>query len=435
MPVDGFLTHFERLFADIVGERVLVALSGGADSVALLHLLATPSLRLRLEALHLHHGVRGEEADEDADLCRQLCETLGVRFHLVHLPTAASHREGREAGWRRLRYLQLQQLARHRGIPWIATGHQRDDVAEGVLMQLLRGGGPRALAGVLGRTAQGLIRPLLPYSHAELVQWLRSRQVPWREDSSNRDPGHLRNRVRHELLPVLEGASPRLREHLVVLAHTLAEDEAHLCAELDRRCPAIDPWRADGGVPVSHVVDLPTSLRSRWLHKQAAQVGIGRVTRRQLATFNALLDDGCPRSVTLCDRWTVRRAAGQLWLEPPRPVEEYEVGLSAGECEPLPLPTWAVRLRRLEEPSSHAEWTWRPPPGTITVRSPRADDTIEDGDRTLRLAGMLRRRLPRHLRRAWPVFCVGDTIAWVPGVWLCIARQRPGNLVVEVIRT
>ena len=161
-------------------------------------------------------------------------------------------------------------------------------------MQLLRGGGPRALAGVLTRTPRGLIRPLLPYSHAELIQWLRAQHVSWREDSSNLDPSHLRNRVRHELLPVLEGASPRLREHLVVLAHTLAEDEAHLCAELDRRCPSIDPWRADGGVPVTRVAGLSGPLRSRWLHAQAAQVGIGRVTRRQLATLNALLDDGLP---------------------------------------------------------------------------------------------------------------------------------------------
>jgi tRNA(Ile)-lysidine synthetase-like protein len=150
MSLEDFPRHFADRFPELVGGRLLVALSGGPDSVALLHLLADPSLGLELEAAHVHHLARRAEADRDAEFCRALCERRGVPFHLLRLAPEPAPREGREAAWRRRRYRALLEVVAQRSLDAVATAHHRDDVAEGVIMQLLRGAGPRALAGIRG---------------------------------------------------------------------------------------------------------------------------------------------------------------------------------------------------------------------------------------------------------------------------------------------
>jgi tRNA(Ile)-lysidine synthase len=431
MVLEGFTARFLSRFGDVADSRVLVALSGGADSVALLHLLQQPELRLRLEAAHVHHGIRGAEADADADFCRRLVTGLGLPFHLLRLTSPAPAADGREASWRRRRYALLRRLAADRGVSVIATAHHRDDVAEGVLMQLLRGGGPRALSGIRDRTDDGLIRPLLPYSRDEIRRYLTAAGLPWREDRSNTDPAHLRNRVRHHILPGLERTSPGLRTHLVSLARALAESEAFLDDEVQRRCRFIDPWSPTGGVPAAEVARLPPALRVRWLHRQAALAGISRVSRAQVTTFHRLLDGAQPRSVNLARRWRLRVARHRLWLEPPVTPGPYSIPVEQGSVA-LPIPTWSLRRRPPGPADRDVVWSCRCPPGQITVRSPRADDVL---DGTVQLRPLLRELLPRHLRSAWPVLCVDATITWVPGVWECITSGQPGSVLVEVIRS
>ncbi len=323
MSLDAFPRHFAESFPDLLGARLVVALSGGADSVALLHLLRDPALGLELHAVHVHHGVRGTEADADAAFCRDLAAGLGISFDLVHLRPPERLPEGREASWRRLRYEALGTVARTGGAAAVATGHHRDDVAEGVLVQLLRGAGPRALAGIAARGPGNVVRPLLPWGRGELESWLRARGIPWREDSSNASPEHLRNVVRHRVLPFLEELAPALRRHLVALAGRLADDEAFLSSELARRAAWIDPWDPEGGIPVETLAALPRALLGRWLHAQVERSGIGRATRRQAELLEEMLHRGRPGAVTLAGRWRLRRAAGRVWLEPPAPLPTY----------------------------------------------------------------------------------------------------------------
>ncbi len=430
-----FPCHFRRTFPQLLGAQVLVALSGGPDSVALLHLLADPEVAVTPLAAHVHHRVRGAEADLDAAFCRRLCSNLEVTFHLLYVEREAHPPEGREACWRRLRYAALHDLQKSLGAAAVATGHQRDDIAEGVLMQILRGSGPRALAGIATETAQGIIRPLLPWPRSELLQWLRDHQLQWCEDSSNLSQAHLRNVVRHHLLPVLEQHSPRLRGHLVALASALAEEQAFLAGELDRRAQWIDPNDPDGGVPLATLALLAPALRSHWLHAQAARSNLGRVTRRQLELFHSLLANGQPRAVSLAGRWRLRAARSRLWLEPPAPPPPYQATISPAALVSLPLPGWAVRMGP-GEPHPQARWQWQVPLGIrqVVVRSPRPADTVAAEGRRVRLSALLARRLPRHLRSAWPVFSIGDTITWIPGVWQPAAPGKQGNLVLEVIR-
>ncbi len=436
MSLAAFPRLFLARFGHLAGKRILVALSGGPDSVALLHLLRDPALALDLHAAHVHHQVRGADADADARFCERLCHELDVPFHIRRLTPPEHPAEGREAAWRRLRYAALDEIARAVGAEAVATGHQRDDVAEGVLVQLLRGAGPRALAGIAPEAPGGLIRPLLPWSRCEILAWLSEHGIPWREDVSNRSPEHLRNAVRHCVLPVLEETSPAVRRHLVHLAEALAADEDFLAAELRRRADWIDPWDPEGGVSLTRIARLHPALRVRWLHAQAARAGLGRVTRRQGELLAALLDGAGPRSVTLAGRWRLRAARGRLWLEPPAGPPPYSFEIAPGGSVALPLPGWEVRFRPPGAAPDPASRFSRAFPGdrALTVRSPRPGDRVPTPRGPIPLSRLSARRLPRHLRGSWPVICAGATITWVPGIWDSVQARNPGNALVEVVR-
>ena len=435
MELADFPAHFASRFPSLIGGKILVALSGGPDSVALLHLLNDPDLDLQLEAVHVHHGTRGEEADQDASFCKDVCHEQNIPFHLRKISIKGSMPAGREGTWRQLRYEVFRDLCQACDADAVATGHHKDDVAEGVLVQMLLGGGPRALAGIAAQTASGVIRPLLPWTRQALVTWLREQGIRWREDSSNRDVNLLRNRVRHELLPALEAASPSLRQHLVHLAESLASTEAHLAHELAERAVWIDPWEPDGGVPMATVREFPPPLRTRWLHAQARTIGLERVTRRQSALFEELIGTGKPRAVTLGGRWRLRLARGQLWLEPPREPPPFSFSLAPGETVDLPLTGWCTRFRSDGEPTAGVRWSLVLPPGVrLEVRNAHNGDRVRIDDANVRVSRLLARAMPRHLRSSWPVFCEDDRIYWIPGVWQDPAASCSEGPAVEVIR-
>jgi tRNA(Ile)-lysidine synthase len=435
MALAGFFEHFLTTFPELVGQRVLVALSGGPDSVVLLHLLRGTDLALDLQAAHVHHGVRGDEADRDASFCESLCADLGVPFHHLRIDEREPLISGREGTWRRLRYRALLDLKQARDFAAVATGHHRDDVAEGVLVQLLRGGGPRALSGIETSTSDGIIRPLLPWSREEIRTWLDEREIAWRMDSSNSDLDLLRNRVRLDLLPGLESVSPAIRKHLVHLAQTLAADEEFIAGELGSRARWIDPWDPQGGIPATSVQAMPPPLRTRWLHAQTARIGIDRVTRRQAALLGEMIEDGHPRAITLGGRWRLRLARGHLWLEPPTVVEGFDSPITVGKTVDLPIPGWRVRMGSTAAPPPEVRWSWYSPAGArLRVRSVDPNDRIGIDRSGPRAATILARRLPRHLRPVWPVFCEDDRIYWIPGVWQDPAVEDREGHVVEVMR-
>jgi len=438
LSIDAFRHHLEHEFPRLVNTRVVLAVSGGADSIALLSLMAEMRPALVPVAVHVHHGVRGADADADAAFCATVCRRLGVPYDQVQLARPGDTPEGLEATWRRLRYAALEARRTAHGAEAVATGHHRDDIAEGVVLQLLRGAGPRALAGIAAHGPDHVVRPLLPWCRADLEGWLRRRDLTWREDASNLDPRHLRNRVRHEVLPALEAVAPRVRHHLVHLAAAIAREQDHLDRELADVAAWIDPWHPDGGIPVEAVARLSPALRTRWLHAQVARVGIGRATRRQTELLEGLLDRGTPRAVSLARRWRLRAARDRLWLEPPASaVPPYRLDVRADPAMPptaLPLPGWQLRVRAegVATPADRA-W-WRPvAAGRQLVVRPAADD-----DRLGRHGPTARRRrvdsIPRHLRRSWPVICEDGKLTWIPGVWQAPVANDEQTVVVEVSR-
>ncbi|HSM77158.1 MAG TPA: tRNA lysidine(34) synthetase TilS, partial [Bryobacteraceae bacterium] len=277
------------------GMRIAVALSGGADSVALLLAFHERSAELGLvvHAAHLHHGLRGDEADADQQFCRDLCTRLDIPVHTAHVDTAAEAAkagEGIEEAARRLRYAWFRKLLAQPpphsiALHAIATAHTLDDQAETVLAKFLRGAWTEGLSGIHPQLEDGpILRPLLRATRAEVEAFLRDRGQSWCDDSTNRHLTYTRNRIRHELLPQLETWNPRLREHLAQMATLARDEEAAWDAEIARLAPQLilvgKPVRGGGraatsglAVEVTRLAALLPALQRRLLRHAAAQLG------------------------------------------------------------------------------------------------------------------------------------------------------------------
>jgi len=212
------------------GDGVVAAISGGPDSTALLCLLLDirHEWRLQVHGVHFNHGLRGAESDEDEAFVRRQCRRLDVPFTSVRAedPPAGGNIEQ----WaRENRYRFLERVRADLGLEKIALGHTRDDLAETFLMRLIRGSGLTGLACLRPVRDGGLIRPMIGLTRADVLSYLEERGESFREDSSNRDTVRVRNRVRHELLPLMERKyNPRIMERLAITASLVRDDEDRL---------------------------------------------------------------------------------------------------------------------------------------------------------------------------------------------------------------
>jgi tRNA(Ile)-lysidine synthase len=268
------------------GDRICAAVSGGADSVALLLLLHTANAQPRnalgvgLSAIHVHHGLRGDEADVDLAFVEALCARLEVPLHIRHASVPGRVAHARQTGQpetveeaaRNLRYELFRQLIAEGHADSVLTAHTLDDQAETVLMKLLRGAWTEGLSGIhpcllvesspsSGSklppqspqiTPQGpqpadhgpertgrILRPLLAIRRADLIDFLESRSQGWRTDSTNADQAFTRNRIRHSVLPLLREYNPAIDQALANLAELAREDEARWQSELSRILPQL----------------------------------------------------------------------------------------------------------------------------------------------------------------------------------------------------
>lgn len=262
------------------GERVVVAVSGGPDSTVLLSVLGAlrDDLRLQLHVAHLDHGLR-PEASKDAAAVAGMAERLGYPYHggtRDVRAAAARDRRSLEDAAREARYGFLAEVAGRIGATVIATGHTRDDQAETVLMRLLRGSGPRGLAGIPPvRPHAGLrvIRPLIDAARADIGGYLAREGLAARDDPTNRDPAMLRNRVRLVLLPILEGYNSDVRRALARLAELLRDEVDALdvlgAGEVDA---VLHETGAAVHIPSAAFAGLPVALQRRALREAIRRV-------------------------------------------------------------------------------------------------------------------------------------------------------------------
>ncbi len=262
---EKFIRSINQHHLLVRGDSVLVAVSGGADSVALLFLLSEVSrqFHLQLAVAHYNHRLRGRESDEDEEFVRLLAQKKGLDFFAGGDDKLQLHGANLEDRARQFRFEFLLASAQKIKSQKIALGHTGDDQAETVLMRLLRGSGAAGLSGI-SSIREGLwIRPLLKASRQEILGYLRENKIAWREDSSNATDDYLRNRVRHHLLPLLEKEyNPNLRATLMETADTLREESEALKILADAFIGKTDLSCGKVELPLDKMTSQPPGLQA-----------------------------------------------------------------------------------------------------------------------------------------------------------------------------
>ncbi|HEU5347071.1 MAG TPA: tRNA lysidine(34) synthetase TilS [Ktedonobacterales bacterium] len=460
------------------GARLVVAVSGGADSLCLLGALLAlckrghPLAPGELIVAHLDHGLRGEESREDARAVARLCAELGVPcvIEAAAPPPTTGLGTSLEDWARRTRYAFLRRVAAKHHAERIVTGHTRDDQAETILLHWLRGSGLAGLRG-MAPLREDIAHPLLGVTHEQTVAYCAAQGWQPREDSSNTDPRFLRNRIRHELLPLLASYNPGIRELLVRNGELLSGDEAYLAAQAQAAWANVAEEMRTGSIRLHRepLQDLPVALRHRIfriaLHRlsgadaqlEARHIAAldqhitdwrtggrlhlsGEVTAR--SDYDALVfqkNAASPPSIPGMGRSTASETPPHTWRLPvPGVVEMPELGWrirawriegppgseDAGELPPAPeLPSlaFADRSAELGRAESRVYLDAAAIGDALTVR------TWQRGDRfhPLGLGGQKKlqdffsdAKVPRGLRARLPLVFNADHLVWVAGLRL-----------------
>jgi len=401
------------------GSGVLCALSGGADSMYLLCRLLEGRKRYgwAVCAAHLNHGLR-PAAKRDEEFVRAWCQGRGVPLTVGHADVSAfAQREGlsvEEAG-RTLRYSFLEEAARQGGLNLIATGHHAGDNAETVLMNLIRGCGLKGLTGIPERRGS-IVRPMLEVSRAEIEAYLEEHNIPHVEDESNADPAYTRNRVRHQLLPLLEELNPQAAAHIAAAARRLREDEE----ELARQAAPLAEQGLDipdgAAIPARVLRDAPRPLALRACAMLLDRAGMGGEAVH-LDAILALAAGDDPSARLDVPGGSVRRQYEALVFatgpepEPPEPTPLLERTQRWGNwsitCVPETCPQKAY--------VSPGEFYLRP--GSYLIRPRREGDTLTLGERPTKTVKklMIEGRIPARRRAFVPVLAQGGRAAALGG--------------------
>ena len=435
-----FLAHLQqaRLFRE-PGEA-LVAVSGGADSVALLDLLkgVANELRLTLVVAHVDHGIlpAGRPVGRTVG---ELARRYGLPFEFVELNLGP---DTTETEARRARYAWLRELQRRRGAKYVVTAHHQDDQVETIVLRSLRGSAPAGLAGIAARGRGGLVRPLLPFTRRELALYATERGLPVHDDPANRDPRHLRSWIRTTLLPLLnERLGARLRGDLLAQGRHAASDRRAWDRMLDLVPDlALHVEGESFTVARASVGGYDNALSVALLRAAARRVGLvlGPTRARRLV---ALAQRPSGRRLSLGGGWSAEVAFDRLRVS--RDVGN-EIGCAlervwpTGEQGMARFGAFAITWSTAPAPAriERATWTtWLDSPAW-EVRPPARGDALVPlggvGHRPLRRLFM-EARIPRSARPRYPVVSRGETILWVPGICRSAAGvPAPGTRAVRV---
>ncbi len=388
------------------GERLGVAVSGGADSVCLLVALTELAGQFGwdLRVLHMNHGLRGAESDADAAFVASLAARLG-------LPCSVETRVIEQGpDWEnRARHARLDfftgQMRLH-SLALVATGHTLDDQAETVLLRLLRGAAPESLRAILPATAGRLIRPMLAVTHEQAVEWLTRQGIDWREDSSNQHVRYSRNWLRSEILPAVEIRFPAARRTLARHAAVALDDAEFWAGAVSDAISGVFQERPDSLIAtVDALAILPAALRRRVLRFALARWTAAMSGTAQLEAVMELIS-GLRRS------GKVRLAEAEVWVSmgqvrigrhSMRPVVDPQQIHTAGVYA-LPWRGTSLLVERLDQQPATLR-SWLPGDRAAWTHSPR------------RLKELFQQaRIPAWDRAGWPVLESGGIVIWAAGL-------------------
>jgi len=423
------------------GARTGVAVSGGADSVCLLHLLhqLAADWNLSLHVLHLDHQLRGDESRADAAFVAAMSARFGLPCEIrkATLPSG----ENLEQAARQARYSFYAECRERLNLDRVATGHTLSDQAETVLFRILRGAGPGGLAGVLPVTREGIVRPLLDIARAEVEDYLRAQGIPWREDRTNSDTSFRRNRIRHELMPELRTEwNPALDQALARLARLSADEELFWESELDRLEPLARPFGAGWVVDATVFDSFPVALRRRALRRvvSRARGGLMGLDFRHFSTLERLVVDKIGQRV-IVPGLDVMSSFGQVRFASPgddnRATRFWETAVAAPGLHrggPVQVSIQPEDCRYNEGNGGEGDLldgdrlNW-----PLVLRNWRPGDAYQPAGfhRQEKIKFMFQEaRIPLWERRDWPILLSGDAIVWARRFGVAAAWQaQPGS--------
>ena len=445
-------THLvERVAAQIaplipVHSSILIGLSGGVDSVALLHLLhkLAPRFSWQLSALHVHHGI-SPNADAWSDFCADLCARHHISLHIERVDIAPLREHGIEAAARKLRHAAFAEQP----CDFVAVAHHADDQAETLLLQLLRGAGVRGASAmpVLSQSKRlqfaertdsvSLIRPLLHCSRQEILDYAAAHQLHWIEDESNANDSYPRNFLRHRVLPLLGERFPAYRDTLARSAHHFAEASSLLDELAQQDAPDLFPSPASGrgargegdefSLEVSRLQSLSQPRAKNLLRYFLHSCG---TTMPQAVQLDDMLQQlcGAREDAAVCiayGDWQVRRYQGKVYAL--HALGEFDHGIILpwhGEAG-LDWPALAARLRftRTQGAGISLAKLQRAP---VTLRLRSGGETLRPyphaATRTLKNL-LQEHHVPPWLRDRLPLLYCGDELVCVPGVAVAAEYQ------------
>ena len=388
------------------GDTVICAVSGGADSVAMLFVLylLREKLGITLEAAHFNHNLRGEESLRDETFVRELCARYEIPLHVA---SGEIHpgKKGLEAAARDARYAFLESLPGK-----IATAHTADDNAETILMHLVRGTGLKGLGGIAPQRGK-LIRPMLGITRREVEDFLAEWHLPHVEDSTNETDAFLRNRLRHHVMPLLAAENPRIAENLSQMALRLREDEACL-SQLSRyeTLPEVETLRT-----------LPSAVRSRMLERFLKENGVREPEDVHIAQAEALVFSDSPSaSAAFPGGVTLSRQYGHLTANPTGEAFTPVTLTCPGSAE-------AAGIRITCEPAGELaqseDLLTVCPSGKISIRPRQTGDKIRlsGGSKSLKKL-FIDRKIPAADRGRIPVVCDETGILGVYSIGVNLER-------------
>lgn len=411
--------------------RVLVGLSGGADSMALLHILTHwPEEGLDVSAVHIHHGLRGETADRDAEFVRQYCASNNIPLIILREDVAAvAEREGYslEQAGRYVRYQAFEKVRCQLGADYVVTAHTADDQAETVLMRVIRGSGVDGLQGILP-IRNRIRRPLLCAYRKEVESYCAECGIPFVEDETNTDTQYTRNYVRHNVLPILRQLNPSVNEALNRLGNHAGADAQYLSSVAEK---ALREARCAYGYTMDGFMTQPSVVRRRMIKTLLQPVPTVEEVHL-LAAERAVRNGG---SVSLPDGWAfaVEQGVVAVYQSNDAPASEkicaYPAKLDFGRfCvsveQVTALPEKATKVHNLLlQTVADCDKII----GELYLRCRREGDYIHPSGRGIGKSIkklMIEWRIPSHLRDSYPLLCDDAGIVMVPG-YTCDERVKP----------
>ena len=406
--------------------HIVAGLSGGADSVALLHILCSlkEEFGWRITAVHIHHGLRGKEADGDAAFAEEFCAKLGVPcvVRKVDVKAEAKARKlGEEETGRLLRYAAFREIAGADG--YIAVAHHKRDQAETLLMRLCRGTGLKGLTG-MSPVREKICRPLLFCSRGEIEQYCKENNLMWREDATNQEEKYTRNKLRLRVLPLLEEINPKAVEHMAETAELLSmeEDFLELQAAACYEKVKADAPKGEVRLKRKELQALHPAMRRRVLRKAMEAFLSADISQAQIEALEDLLQKETGKSRDFLEGVHAENRYDVLVLTMKKErAEGYRYLLPLGESvfiseTGLRITAWTGEKRELLSEDTKC-FDFDKIHGELFCRSRKTGDVISLKNGRKKIKDLfIDEKIPRNEREAFPLIAVVEEVLWAVGL-------------------